>query len=156
MQQKINIIDVSGPGWKWITFIGAVGHAVPAELANDIVVDITSRTKEHVDSAQQLKKLFIDLPGPYAIDQPTRVYKLDGLDIDMPSGDVSSFLITMRTLKKRISSSGVGYYKLHGYGRCIVLLEKQFFELKQKLVESEDEANAEANAFFTNLTSKLK
>jgi hypothetical protein len=130
-------------GWKWLIFEGAIPHMVPDELLDVIVKDLESRGCPLSEKREGMY-LYLDQPGMMCTTRPNEELELRELDLEVPSEDFSAFLGDLSELKLREG----GYYKLHGFHRCIVLTPALKKELLRLMAERFPTAEARAMEFY--------
>ena len=148
--------------WLRISFESALTHAVPAELAPQLIAEMSARghaIKNYekaygVENARSLggnpkdiTSWSFDMGGMMAVNRPYEHVDIDGLNVDVPCEHLSLVLSRLQRLDLRRFDDGARYYKLHHWNSATVMSPAQYRRVHYDLSTLVPIAEARAESF---------
>ncbi len=154
-------------GWTWMVFDHAtLSHICPNYLVASVISDMTSRGSTLKKREPLSGGAHLDLPGIAISGRPMMRFKLTGLTLSVPCGDVGTLraLLAADThFRPRRGTMCMGlrgdlvevmYGKLKGFHRCLVLDEVMRNSLLAQMERRRPEAEKRADKFINEWRAK--
>lgn len=136
--------------WRWLTFDKpdkfVLPHAARGRVRDAVVGNLEFRGCT-LSNDEDLPELFIDQPGMICTTRPVEKFNFFDLALEIPSEDVSTFVLQLEELKPRVIGD-VTYYKLHCWMRAFCLSEHEYGNLLVLLRNRLPEAERRASEFY--------
>ena len=136
--------------WFWISYENAPGHIVSGELLAAVRADMY-----HQDPPGALRRiikhreLYIDQGGMMCVDRPNEIFDFYGLEITVPSEDLSDLIDRWRSAPA-VLSEGMTFHRFRSNGRCLVVSADTLDEMLDLLQSRADVAERRSAAFYAS------
>ncbi len=140
--------------WYRIIFEKALTHAVPANLKDQLIAELTERHHPPVEEFSlggpiaEITEWGFDLGGMAIMGEPQEEFTAAGLLWEVSSDHVSGVLSSFKKLPLRYFADGSPYYKAKFWLHATVMNPDQYHEILGALEACADVAEERAEAFF--------
>lgn len=136
--------------WFWVSYENAPGHTVSGELLAAVRADM-----ERQDPPGTFRRcikhpsLYIDQGGMMYVDRPREIFDFYGLEITIPSEDLSDLIDRWRSAPA-VMCEGLTFHRFRSNGRCLVVSADTLDEMLDLLQSRADVAESRSAAFYAS------